>query len=295
MVSGLVRPVLERVYSSLFDAGWSSSIPNYNPEDIVANLKRKMLGEDLVPMEPWYRGFEGTIAKATDKGVEKFHCTGVYSQPDAETIKITELPVKSWTQPYKELIESWTQITDKQPHPLIKDYLEHHTDATVSFTMTLTAAGKEVIKKEGAEKALKLVTSLSVSNMVCFDADGKIKKYKSPEAILEDFYDVRMDYYHKRKETMLQEMGDVLDRLTNQARFVLAIISEELKISKRKKADIVAEMRASGYKPIPKAPKKLDARGPEDLDAGHDSEEEVDATEASAATDRDSGTHRASA
>jgi DNA gyrase/topoisomerase IV subunit A len=37
--------------------GWSSSIPNYNPADIVANLKRKLLNEELEPMHPWYRGF----------------------------------------------------------------------------------------------------------------------------------------------------------------------------------------------------------------------------------------------
>lgn len=38
--------------------GWSSSIPNYNPRDIVDNIKRKLRGEDVVPMEPWFRGFE---------------------------------------------------------------------------------------------------------------------------------------------------------------------------------------------------------------------------------------------
>lgn len=33
-------------------------MPNYNPSDIVANLKRKMAGEELEPMHPWYRGFK---------------------------------------------------------------------------------------------------------------------------------------------------------------------------------------------------------------------------------------------
>lgn len=42
----------------MFCSGWSSSIPNYNPRDIVDNLLRKMNGEELVPMQPWFRGFE---------------------------------------------------------------------------------------------------------------------------------------------------------------------------------------------------------------------------------------------
>lgn len=43
--------------------GWSTSIPNFNPRDIVANLKRLLDGEELVPMEPWYRDFKGTIVE----------------------------------------------------------------------------------------------------------------------------------------------------------------------------------------------------------------------------------------
>ncbi len=34
--------------------GWSTSIPNYNPRDVVANLKRYLAGEPLEPMQPWY-------------------------------------------------------------------------------------------------------------------------------------------------------------------------------------------------------------------------------------------------
>lgn len=37
--------------------GWSSFIPNFNPSDIVANLRRKLDGEEMEPIHPWYRGF----------------------------------------------------------------------------------------------------------------------------------------------------------------------------------------------------------------------------------------------
>jgi DNA topoisomerase-2 len=33
--------------------GWSTSIPNYNPRDIVDNIRRLMNGEEVVPMLPW--------------------------------------------------------------------------------------------------------------------------------------------------------------------------------------------------------------------------------------------------
>lgn len=38
--------------------GWSTQIPNYNPVDVVDNLRRLMKGEDVVPMTPWFRGFK---------------------------------------------------------------------------------------------------------------------------------------------------------------------------------------------------------------------------------------------
>lgn len=67
------------------------------------------------------------------------------------------------------------------------------------FIITLTEKGKDAIKKEGLEKAFKMTSKVNISNMVMFDPQGKIKKYVSPEQVIEDFYDVRIEYYHKRK------------------------------------------------------------------------------------------------
>lgn len=38
--------------------GWSSYIPNYNPRELVANLKHLLNGEPTHPMDPWYKGFK---------------------------------------------------------------------------------------------------------------------------------------------------------------------------------------------------------------------------------------------
>lgn len=41
--------------------GWSTFVPNYNPRDIVANVRRLLNDEQMQPMDPWYRGFKGLI------------------------------------------------------------------------------------------------------------------------------------------------------------------------------------------------------------------------------------------
>ena len=37
--------------------GWSTSIPMFNPRDIVANLKEMMQGREPSRMRPWFKGF----------------------------------------------------------------------------------------------------------------------------------------------------------------------------------------------------------------------------------------------
>jgi DNA gyrase/topoisomerase IV subunit A len=57
----------------------------------------------------------------------------------------------------------------------------------------------EKAEEKGLLEFFKLTGKLTTSNMICFDFDGKIKKYNSPEEIIEDFYPVRLAYYQKRK------------------------------------------------------------------------------------------------
>jgi DNA topoisomerase-2 len=62
-------------------------------------------------------------------------------------------------------------------------------------------AAKDVEKAEqqGLVEFFKLTSKINTGNMMCFDFDGKIKKYNSPEEIIEEFYPMRLAYYQKRK------------------------------------------------------------------------------------------------
>ncbi|SCV70341.1 BQ2448_1735 [Microbotryum intermedium] len=258
--------------------GWSSSVPNYNPTDIVANLRRKMRGEEMEPMHPWYRGFRGSIEK-TDK--DGYVSTGHIERIDDATVEITELPIRTWTQTYKEMLESWVVGTEKSP-ALIKDYKEYHTDTTVHFIITLTEKGKDAVSKEGLEKCFKMQNKISISNMVMFDPEGKIKKYATPEEVVDDFYDVRLEYYHKRKRFLVDELTNMHEKLSNQARFITMMISKpkQLTLDNRSQADIVKELRAKGFRPFPKVQKAAVA-------GAADAEEVVEDADAEAGQDSD--------
>lgn len=69
----------------------------------------------------------------------------------------------------------------------------------VHFIITMNAKDLEKAEAVGLHEFFKLTSKINTSNMICFDFEGKIKRYDSPEEILEDFYPVRLSYYQKRK------------------------------------------------------------------------------------------------
>ena len=63
----------------------------------------------------------------------------------------------------------------------------------------MTASGLVEAEKKGLIEFFKLTGKVNTGNMMCFDAEGKIKKYHSPEEVIEEFYPIRLAYYQKRK------------------------------------------------------------------------------------------------
>ncbi|KAK8255374.1 DNA topoisomerase II [Phyllosticta capitalensis] len=255
--------------------GWSSSIPNYNPMEIVKNLKRRMAGsskEDMDRMMPWFRGWKGTIE---DVGGDRYKFTGIIKQTGELEVEITELPIRVWTQDFKDKLEGIIKA-EKIPS-FIKDYNEYHTLQKVSFVIKMAdAKNMQQAIEMGLEERFKLYKNLATSNLVAFDAQGRIQKYATELDILEEFYHVRLKFYEKRKQYMLDEMSKDLNKLTNQARFIQMIIDNKLVVSKKKKMVIVAELQKLGFSPIPKNEAKKQGEEEEVVDED-DSEEDKEA------------------
>jgi len=229
--------------------GWSTSVPNYSPRDIVTNLKRMLDGEAPEKMHPWYRGFGGEIVSAPDAkaGERAYLVSGIVRVLDDTTLEVTELPLQSWTQDYKDFLEGMRAPEKKEETPFITEYKEYHTDTTVRFIITLPAANLVAAIEAGLEKKFKLTGRVATSNMHAFDADGRITKYESPEAILQTFFSPRLEAYSRRKEQLLSVAAAELVRLQNRMRFILDVVEGRLVIAKRKRAELEAELRKRGY------------------------------------------------
>ena len=67
----------------------------------------------------------------------------------------------------------------------------------------MSAKDLEKAETQGLEEFFKLTSKMSTNNMICFDFEGKIKRYNTPEEMIEEFYPVRLAYYQKRKGCVL--------------------------------------------------------------------------------------------
>ncbi|XP_035002136.1 DNA topoisomerase 2-alpha [Hippoglossus stenolepis] len=250
--------------------GWASRIPNFNIREIVTNIHRMLNGEEPLPMLPNYKGFKGTIEQVMDN---QYMNTGEVAIIDSTSIEISELPVKTWTQTYKEnVLEPMLNGTEKAP-PLITDYREYHTDTTVRFVVQMTEEKLREAEAAGLHKVFKLQSPLTCNSMVLFDHVGSLKKYESVQDILKDFFELRMKYYLLRKDWLVGMLGAESARLTNQARFILEKIEGTLVIENKPKKELIRMLQEMGYDSDPvKAWKQAQEKNEEELEEGEEEE-----------------------
>ena len=157
--------------------GWMTKIPNYNPRDIVKNLKRMLEGKDPKDMKPWFKNFRGTIESIDH---QRYVVNGEISNLSDTKVEVTELPVRTWTNSYKEMLEGLLQGTEKVP-ACITDYKDYNTDTTVKFVIQMTEEKIRAAERDkGLHSFFKLQTTMSTTSMVLFDHLGCLKKYVFP-------------------------------------------------------------------------------------------------------------------
>lgn len=197
--------------------GFSTVIPNYNPIDIIENIKLLLNNKKIKQINPWYKNFLGNIKK-TDIG---FETIGNYTYDEKNNIiTITELPIGTWTSPYKEFL---IELVNSNK---IKDFIDKTTDEIINFKIQLNS--NERIKDFNS--FFKLTSKISLNNMHLFDKNNKIKKYKNIEDIQIEFFNERIKFYELRKEFILKDLKNKLEKLSEKVRFIQYIRENKINI-----------------------------------------------------------------
>lgn len=276
--------------------GFSTDVMQYNPLQIIAYI-RAMLTitsvADRPVIEPYFKGFKGTIrnigsgaatsgAPAATSGAPaafaasaKYLIKGTYEIVADRKVRITELPIGTWTDDYKQFLEKLMDapaVSDKgkggassassSSAPVLKEYSDMSTDTVVDITVTFHPSYPHTPKDLQAavvdadagtnklEKLLGLFTTQSTTNMNLFDAHEKLRKYATIYDIIEDYYTERLALYAKRKAAMLAQLANELRVLTNRAKYIQEVLDDKLELRRQTKEAIFAKMTAHGYEHI---------------------------------------------
>ena len=235
--------------------GFSTEIMCYNPRDIIAYLKNKLQGtNNPVEFFPYYEGFTGEIEKVSDT---KFLFKGKYEKIDTDKIKVIELPIGYWTEDFKELLNDLQNDKDKEGKKissLVKDVFENYTDTTVEFVITFSKGKLQELESlkgdngcNGIEKLLKLCSTSSTTNMNLFTSEDKLKKYESVEEIVDDYFDIRLEYYEDRKDNMIEALERDLLILSNKAKYIQELLNGTIDLRKKKKQEIIDMLQDKKY------------------------------------------------
>ena len=274
--------------------GWSSDIPQFNPLDIVANLRNLMADKPIMPLNPWYRGFKGMIKRlAPNRWLSK----GCYQIINNSTIEITELPIGCWTQNFKNMLDmyefgykpdasndksktkkpksaagaapvkidskkpKWTEYADTNGR-IIKSYRSECSESIVKFTITFESDimnrlldGYDKNGINDFEKIFGLTTPITCENTKnLYDETNKLRNFKTVEDILQYYYERRIIYYELRRKNLIKILEGDLLLISTRARFILDVISDVIKVRNIPKSEVVKQLEKLKY---PKMVKKI--------------------------------------
>jgi DNA topoisomerase-2 len=258
--------------------GFSTEVLPYNPRDLVAALRSRLRGDtaDLTgaSLVPWWDGFRGSVSLEGKKVLTR----GIYQFLDDDThrVRITELPVGTWTKDYKAFLDKCVSGEvggakvaagdTSSASRVLKSFQEAYNDVDVEFVLTLDPEYFHEARTFPAEfeKKFKLVESTSLTNMVAFDCDGHIRRFASAGEVLEVFYEARIGGYVSRKANELARLDAEIVELDARVRFVRAVVSEALVVANADDKDLFADMQELGL-PLLSDLEATDLRGYEYL------------------------------
>ena len=245
--------------------GFSTEIMCYNTVQIIAYLRHKLM-EAPAPapsIEPFYKNFRGEIRRVGDS---KYLLKGCYTILDDKKLRITELPIGTWTDDYKifleNLIEPPAGSKDKDKDkdgaassaPIVKEYNDMSTDTHVDITVTMAANIIKTYSEKAAEydctmleKVLGLYSTQSTTNMNLFDANEKLVKYGNAEEIADAYSVTRLAFYGKRKDALIAGLRKELMVLSNRARYITELLEDTIDLRRKTNKQLVELLKERKY------------------------------------------------
>jgi DNA topoisomerase II len=237
--------------------GFSTTIPGFDPEKvcewILTWLKDERKVKKLAPLQPYFRGYKGTITLDQEK--REWISRGSVREAKPGWLVIEELPVGVWTSKFMKTIIEWKhgsteevkKVGTKKPKKpkkvdkLLKDYDAQSTANSIKILL------RPNDKFDQAQHLDPLLSNThSLRNMVVIDRNGYPHRFTSAEELLLRMVPIYLAFFARLKQHKIDQATEHLRRETNRFKFVQEVLNGKLDMS-LKEDDVVELLRKRKY------------------------------------------------
>jgi DNA gyrase/topoisomerase IV subunit B len=217
--------------------GFSTSVPMYNPKDLITCIKNKLKGSnESTELKPWYKSFTGSITYENDLYI----CVGKIKKITPLKYEITEIPIGTFVTPYKDYLESLE---------ILSNVTNYTTDENTGIRFIVEF--KEIPKDEAEIiKQLKLSKSISTNNMHLFTTECVPKKYNTPMEIIDEYYILRLALYEKRRLRIISVLQNEIHLLSEKMRFIQGYLDNTIILHNTKLVQLELVLETLKFKKI---------------------------------------------
>jgi DNA topoisomerase-2 len=222
--------------------GWSSEIPTHNPLDLAFCLQQRLLqilqpeGNHVLPLvKPWYKDWTGDVILGKDS---KFITRGRFEFNQDCDIVVTELPIGTWFNKYREMLDKWEE------EGLMTEWIDRSDEVTPMFIL-------KGFKEKPNHKNLGLINNHSYQNMTVLVEGARGNwvpmTFNRLEDIFEAFFTERLKVYYKRKEVQLGNIKKDITQLQLRLTLINTVRAGKLVFQNRARADVKKSVLELGF------------------------------------------------
>jgi hypothetical protein len=150
-------------------------------------------------------------------------------------VQITEVPIG-----YN--LKSYISVLDKlEEKNIIQSYRDKSENDVFLFDINIQSKVLKMWSDEELLLKLKLQKKVT-ENYTVLNENNKIQVFDSAKDILDSFIKIKLEYVELRKLNLIDTLEQEIELDNSKYLFIQAIVTDSLKINKRKKADIIKDL-----------------------------------------------------
>lgn len=215
--------------------GFSQRILSRNPLDVIKYIESKLNNKKFNGnILPYFNGFEGDVIENKEKS-SSFIVTGKIKKINDYKIEILDVPISYTLKTYLKELDKLEE--DKK----IKEYKDFSENSKFKIEVLFYRNQGLNANTPNLLSELKLVEPIT-ENYTSMNDQNKIVEYNSIFEIIDAFYDIRLEYYKKRKNYLIKNLSNKILELYSKYLFIKGVIDKSIIISNKSDEDIVKQL-----------------------------------------------------